>query len=51
MAELKKIAALVNSANNQLFTSLKTGTYIHLNKRYLLHVHMFILYKSILCNT
>ena len=27
MAELRKIAALVNSANNQLFMSLKTGIF------------------------
>ena len=42
MAELKKIVAFVNSANNQLFMSLKTGTFTSIN---------VILYKSILCNT
>ena len=41
MAELKKIARLVNSANNQLFMSLKTGTFTSINVIYYILIHLF----------
>jgi hypothetical protein len=40
MAELKKNAALVNSANNELFMSLRTGTFTSINVIYCYYVEI-----------
>jgi hypothetical protein len=38
MAELQKIVALIYSANNQLFMSLKTGTFTSINVIYYMYI-------------
>ena len=49
MAELKNITALVNSSNNQLFMSLKTGTFTSINVIYYMYIRLF--YTNPFCVT
>jgi hypothetical protein len=51
MAELKKIVALVNSANNQLFMSLKTGTFTSINIIYYMYILVHLFYINLFCVT